>query len=292
MSIARFVPSIVRFFFAVLLSVCCIFLTGDCTGDGPQTEPAPGYPLTLNGLTFNEPPSTVVSLSPAISSILGQKSFSDTLVGCESGLSLSVRSDCGNLISPDFDAIANCSPDAVIACGDISAEMLSAFSQRNIKLCVFGVPKTLNELERFYRELGSIFFGEKKGDEFAKRELMPLLDTLRKAEKRDAVPRIAMLLSDAPSSATGDTIAGEILRCFGKNAAESATGYNFDYEQIIASKPDIVFVSESIELDSLPIGFANIHCVSVDTSALECPTAALSELAKSMDSAIDEYYSE
>ena len=247
---------------SALLLVIAIMLCGcgDNSDDIPEettentesAEPTP-YPFTVNGVMISAKPERIVCLSPAITEIIYEMGYGDTIVGrssyCNYPSDVLNAADLGSTANPDIDAITNMMPDLVITSTPIASKDTFVMEQAGIKTVLIPSPTTLEGFSSIYTSLGLIFEGMFTGTEKGEN----VYSAVSKALGNTDAVNIGnfVYITENLTVAGGDTFESAILSCFGSNIAKNETGYGFDPAELIENQPDIILLNNKYTVDEL-----------------------------------------
>lgn len=256
-----------------------------------EKEPQP-YPVTVNDVWIDAAPKRVVSLSSSLTEILYEMGYGASVVGrgsyCDFPREVAAVPDVGRPSKPDYDLILSLSPELLFTATAIPVKDRYRLEESGIRTVYFPVPHTVEEFEKIYRAVGTIyeglFDGENKGTEDFSKLKKALEDPDRLSLGR------FVYLTEGLSPATGDTFESAVLSCFGENAAAAGMDYSFPSESLLESQPDWILLNGdytaedllSDETYALLNAVQNGNVLSVDNSYFERPSLRLIELIDSL----------
>lgn len=139
-----------------LLSV--FFVLGICSCRPEKKEPVKyseleKYPVTVENITLEEKPGTIVSLSAPATEILIHLGFEESLAAVSSDSVVSGKElpSAGSGQKPNFDLILSLSPDLVITDYSFPLAQITAFSEKGIK--VLTLPQEAQKYEEILKLL-------------------------------------------------------------------------------------------------------------------------------------------
>lgn len=164
---------------AVLLGLAVLFTAG-CDGDEStpsdifvsnggesQTEKAV-FPIEVCGVTLEKAVERSVSLSPAVTEIICELGFRNTLVGissyCDYPGDLAVKR-VGSTENPDLEAIIALEPDAVFTLTPLSERETYILGQSGIAVLNAKMPSRLAEYKDMYTDIAAAFYGKELLDD-------------------------------------------------------------------------------------------------------------------------------
>lgn len=138
---------------------------------GSDTAPAL-FPFDSCGVTLDHAVEKAVSLSPALTEIICELGFRDSLVGISSycdypnGLTAKV---VGSSENPDINAIIELKPDAVFTLSPLSEREIYSLNQEGIAVLSPDVPADVEGYSALYREVSAAFCGKETDDDGIRR---------------------------------------------------------------------------------------------------------------------------
>jgi hypothetical protein len=119
-------------------------------------------PIEIYGVSFDTPPETVVSLSPAITEIFYEVYRDDKLVGvgqyCDyPPEALAEKVNCGSAANPDFETIISLAPDVLITQSPIANKDITRLKNAGITLLNIPAVTDILELGELYNEIDRLF---------------------------------------------------------------------------------------------------------------------------------------
>ncbi len=271
-----------RKIFALLLIVA-IFIVG-CANEGESAER--NYPVSVNGVTFEEAPSGVVSLSPVVTEILKELDLVDSLVAVSDFCDVEELPKAGSYLTPNFDAIYESGADTVIVSASLKVSDLDRFAQMGIDVVLIPHAINLGQTKTLYTDIATILTGSVDGAfkgenlytnfiqklEYLYREVSGIEQPLPSAENTedgaeeseeetdkewepivsfDYQKTALVLLSEDLNVATGGSIEEDILQYIAvDNAAGGYSDYFVPSEEFAALSYDILLISDEIDFES------------------------------------------
>jgi hypothetical protein len=122
-------------------------------------------PVEVYGMSFDNPPEKVVSLSPAITEIIYELGAKGSLVGVGRYSdyppeAMEENPDCGSAANPDFEKILALSPDLLITQSPIAIKDLTALRSAGIEVLSIPAVTDIESLNALYESLNRLFYGE------------------------------------------------------------------------------------------------------------------------------------
>lgn len=303
--------------FAFLLTAGLLLTLCGCKSDPKpeeQEEPDPNFPVQLElvheTLTIQEAPSSVVSLSPAITTLFYDLGEDEFLKGVSSYALAEAagKTDCGTAQFVDLEAVAAIGPDLLFTDTPLLEEQLTELYQMDVEVIWIPRPESEQEIqERAELVLLALYGreeGAKRADTFAE-EWQKAWRPLEEVETSVAEEKNVLLLGREDLAATGDTWEGKLLEFLGmknpaqegsnwqvpeKQTAEDGTvSYVYD-EDAVAWNPDVIFYDSRLSAEEIKAhqlyadsnAVANDALYPLDWSILQMQNRELPELLGSM----------
>ncbi|MBC8570513.1 ABC transporter substrate-binding protein [Zongyangia hominis] len=216
------------------------------------------YPFHIDDKEVEREPGRVVSLSPSLTEITYTLGYGGKLVGvsdsCDYPEATTDLPQAGNVHTPDLDKLRELAPECLLISSDLVEEDLKQVEGMGILVIKIAPAKSLEDLERVYRTLGSVLGGRITGGKVGG-DLYALM-TARIYELRTVVKRsekscylIRMLNNTV---ATGDTFTGDLLEQLGlQNLAEDSTGWALASDKVAQTNPALLFVDNSVDIEEV-----------------------------------------
>ncbi|MEM1681614.1 MAG: ABC transporter substrate-binding protein [Sulfolobales archaeon] len=212
-------------------------------------------------ITFDKPPTRVVSLAPSITEMLFALGLQDRIVGVTSYCNyppevqqLVSKGDItiiGGFWTPDLEKIVSLRPDLVIGSAGTPPHLRlkESLEQAGIKVFYIKATAAINKYDVYsdIRVLAKIFRVEIAAEELVNRIEVDM-EFVEKSIPKDVKPKVLVLLGPPAwglYSAGGNTfISWLITTAGGVNIAAKFTGWPMlDYEFILSHDPDVIIVS-------------------------------------------------
>lgn len=288
--------------FLALLLVFALFLAGCSKPDEQEeetsteettteAEPMP-YPVVINDTEIPFKPEKVVCLSPAITEIIYELGYGDTIIGrssyCVYPDEITKVKDVGSAANPNINYITDLMPNLVITSTPIASKDIFTMEQAGIATVVIPAPTSLEGFSSVYTALGLIYEGLFTGTETGETAYSNISKLLGNT---DAVNIGSFIyVTEGLAIAGGDTFESAVLSCFGTNIAKSGTGYGYDKEQLADNQPEIVLVNAKYTRDMLLedeiLGQLDAvqdnMIIYIDNIFFERPTARISMLVNNL----------
>ncbi len=125
------------------------------------------FPITVCGVRLEKAVERAVSLSPAVTEIIFELGFGDTLVGvsnyCDYPEELTLEK-VGSTENPDLDKIIALNPEAVFTLSALSEREAYLLNQAGIAVLTANVPDNMEEYSALYTDISSAFYGREFTD--------------------------------------------------------------------------------------------------------------------------------
>ncbi len=224
----------------------------------PQDE---HYPVELRGTILQQRPTGVVSISPALSELVRDMGFEETLLGvsdyCDNPNSLPL---CGSPQQIDFDAISSTGANLVISSTAPIEQDVVTLQQMNIDIIVLERANSLDELELLYKDLALVLAGNTEGKTVGEEywtEFSTRLESLADraeiyADQVQKTPTVIFLRILNYTMATGDTFENELLEYMGfDNLAASYGDWLYPEAESANLTPDLIISNLDITIPIL-----------------------------------------
>ncbi len=302
---------------ALLLALCLLLSLSACKKEEeepeiPEEPVDPNFPITLqlenDTVTLHEAPNSVVSLSPAITTLFYELGEDGVLDGVSSYAPevAKVKADCGTAQNVDLKAVKELSPDLLLTDTVLLDHQLTALQQMDVEVLYIPRPQQTDELydraELILLALHGKEDGAKKAEEFEK-EWEEAWEPLRMFAAEEKVS--ALLLADLDLVATGDVWEGRILDDLSLNnlaaegtdwqlpevqTAEDGTKTYLYGETVIEWNPSVIFYNSELDVESIKTSelYMNSDAVlnealyPLDWSVLQMQNEKMPELLGSM----------
>lgn len=268
---------------ACLTAIFMILIMCGCQEEIPLSEPdsslPENYPLTEMDITFESAPTTVISLSPAVTEMLFELGFGNALVGrgsyCDYPEEAAAAEDVGSAANPNVKRIVEIHPELLVSQSPIANKDVSEMNAAGIKVLILPAPNSFNELKENYRVLLAVFGGKNNAETDSELAVSQLAQALMNTQKSGS---FAYLMTYDYATATPDTFAGEILSYFGDNIAEDCRNYDITIDELTARQPDYLLIAAPLNIANFPEEINNLDAVKngrviiVDNTCFERPT--------------------
>ena len=303
--------------FAFLLTAGLLLTLCACKSDPKseeQEEPDPNFPVQLElvheTLTIQEAPSSVVSLSPAITTLFYELGEDEFLKGVSSyaPAEAAEKTDCGTAQFVDLEAVAAIGPDLLFTDAPLLEEQLTELYQMDVEVIWIPRPESEQEIqERAELVLLALYGreeGAKRADTFAE-EWQKAWRPLEEVETSVKEEKNVVLLGREDLAATGDTWEGNLLAFLGmknpaqegsdwqvpekQTAEDGAVSYVYD-EEAVEWNPDVIFYDSRLSAEAIKAhqlyadsnAVANDALYPLDWSILQMQNREFPELLGSM----------
>lgn len=233
---------------ALLAGFMIITAFAGCSGQGDITSGATKseFPVTVNGVTIQKAPTSVVVLSPNIADVILKLGYEITLKGKSAECTQSDLSVLPNVSAADVDAIKKLGTDLVLVDSKQDAKTADAFKKAGIPVVAIAPATNRSDLERLYSAVGSVLKGGNTGYTYGTKvakSTFETLDDIQRSIPDSNTPITACYLYDAAGKgATNDTLAGVLFEYAGlTNGAGNCTNSKLDIDTLLLSDPKYIF---------------------------------------------------
>ncbi|NMA79012.1 MAG: ABC transporter substrate-binding protein [Clostridiales bacterium] len=254
------------------------------------------FPITIDGVIIENSPKSVISLSPAITEIIFEMGYEDTLIGrsryCDFPPEVEEIQSVGSGANPDIDSIVDLAPNVVI-CGSALAQKDTAYlNDKNINVVVIPIAKTINQFYKGYEIIGTLFEGAIKGVNKGQETYEALKSRIDAEINKHSSDRktFAYITTSSNTIATGDTFEDAILTIFGDNIAADASNYQYSLKDVDKANPDVIYIHKSIDEDKISkkkelantTAVKNGNIIKIDNIYFERPSLRILELIEQL----------
>lgn len=249
--------------------------------DAPPEKQA--YPVSFENETFDSPPQTVASLSPALTDILFDLGLSDRITGVSSYCrkpSEDVKI-IGSPAMPDIEAIIGLKPELLISQSPLASADVIKLKQAGIRTLYIKTPESFEYLCEEYIRLSLIFYGAVDSKDIAVSALSGI-DGAMVAAANSGVSKSFIIISAYESGKYvvmgRKTLACDIMEVLGDGIYYSEKNEFMSKEDIALIKPDAVIIDDSLDAKDIGKLFENAPLIiATDLSVFERPTAAIKD---------------
>lgn len=242
---------------SALLLVLIIVLSGftGCKSsvnvDKDGTADLQNFPVTVNDVTIESKPGSVVCLSASLADAVLAMGYETSLKAVSDDAAQSDFSTLTKVSASDADAVIALSPDLVIS-DSFSDDMTSKLTDAGIKYVTISDSSSRSDFERLYTQLGSVLDGAntgyKKGQETAESIFTSLDDLSRIIPESKTVVTACYLYDDESKAATGDTLISTVFEYAGlTNIFKGSEGKKFEFENLKIGNPDYIFCDTGVK---------------------------------------------
>ncbi len=280
---------------AWLLALCLLLSMSACKKEEsepeiPEEPIDPNYPITLEledgSLTLHEAPESVVSLSPAITTLLYELGEDGRLDGVSSYAPAVAdnKEDCGTAQNVNLDAVKSIKPDLLFTDTVLLNEQLTQLQQMDVEVVYLPRPQ---ETELLYDRAELIlmaFYGKEAGAEKAaelQKDWKSAWEALKLLNEEEQPS--ALLLADLTLTATGDVWEGQLLEELSLNnlaaegkdwqlpevqTAEDGTKTYLYGETVVEWNPAVIFYNSELDVESIKTSELYMNSDAVLNNAL------------------------
>ncbi|MBQ8825813.1 MAG: ABC transporter substrate-binding protein [Oscillospiraceae bacterium] len=264
------------------------------------TEPPPmPYPVTIGSLVFNNAPESTASLSPAITEIICELGFSESLTGrseyCTYPESAEKIDVLGSAANPDVEAVIRSAPQLLISQSPIAKKDITAIEAVQTRVLIIPAPSSVEELYQLYTDIYRVFTGDNDEEtEVINACFTKLEDSFEK--NKNLLGSYVYLLSDDLAAASDSTFAGNFFSHFGTNCAADTDGNTITAEDLLEADPQWLILPSYMTQENLPAELLELTSVkenrvislNEDTAVLlERPTSRIYLAAEYISNAVN-----
>lgn len=240
--------------FVMLLSGCNEIAQTSEEYIPPEYTPQ-AYPVTVEGISFDESPKAVVCLSPTLADMLFELGAADRLVAAnisKSSLLYENRGDfdisqCSGAVNPDIDEILSFSPDLVLTTTPMGAMDVKKITDSGAEFLYIPPAYDIPSMMEMYSMLSLICYGDIIAMQKVDNATAPLFTSIESMSDLASDKSFAFLQTQSFYPASDDTFIGSVLdKAFGDNVFADAR-YSSDISKISELSPDIIFLSSDID---------------------------------------------
>lgn len=224
------------------------------------------FPITINGITFENAPQKIVSLSPFITDVIYDIGAEGLLVGVCDYCEVEGKTLTGSAISPDVDCILESGAELVLTTTPLSSNVQSALESDGIKVLTLKTPVSLQTLENLYASMIAILSGNADYAAQAQELLAIVYQSTSEIQKSDK--SVLCVVSPYFNAAGTNTLCNDVLSLVANNAIEEE-GYADITQSDISC--DIVFADNSLKNTDISEFVGNAEIIYTDFTPLENP---------------------
>ena len=279
-----------------LLLVLCLMLSlcackkEEAEAEIPEEPIDPNYPITLElekgTVTLHEAPESVVSLSPAITTLFYELGEDGRLDGVSTYAPAEAagKTDCGTAQNVDLAAVKKINPDLLFTDTVLLNEQLIELQQMDVEVIYLPRPEETDEIFDRAELILLALYGKEAGAEKATGwketwdkawEALKLLDE----EEQCSV----LLLTDLDLAATGDVWEGQLLNDLSlQNLAAEGTDWQIPQvqtaedgtktylygETTVEWNPAVIFYNSALDVESIKTSELYMNSDAVKNEAL------------------------
>lgn len=249
-------------------------------------EEEKSFPAESCGQRLEKAVERAVSLSPAMTEIICELGFQNTLVAvssyCDYPEDLSLKT-VGSTENPDIEAIIELAPDAVFTLSLLSERDIYTLNRAGIAVLTPKTPESLEEYYAMYRETAAAFYGREADDSGKLKAVETANDARNRLESAAVELGSFVYVTEKLTIAGNETFAGAVLELCGENLCkESGYVLSKECEGVV---PEYIIASDKLTepkirsdntLAAMISGGAKI--IYVNSGYFERPTARTAEV--------------
>lgn len=300
-----------RSLLALGLGAC--LLLGACHPSEPQPqepEADPNWPVQIavggESLTFEEAPSSIVSLSPALTQLFYDLGEEAALSGVSAYDDAPDKTDCGTAQALDLAAVKALSPQLLLTDTPLLAQDQTALWQMGVEVLRLDRPQSVQEIEDRGALILTLLHGREEGAALEESYRQSWQEAWKPLEDAGiAVPdgdkKSALLLGAVDLAATGDCWEGQLLETLGlinlaaegenwqiptvQTDEEGVQHFFYGEEELDSWDPELIFYDSRLSPEEITADprYAQSSAVAqealypVDWRVLQCQDSRLPE---------------
>lgn len=241
---------------AVLLCIALTVSFAFLAGCGHKNDISSGagandFPVTINNVTIGSAPTGTAVLSPNAADIVLALGYEINLKAKSADCTQADLSALPNVTANDADKIKSNGANLVLADSTLKAEQKSALEKAGITVVTLAPATSRSDLLRLYSQVGSAMKGAvtgyKKGRAIANGIFETIDDITRSVPQKITLPTAVYLYDINGRAATGDTIAGSLVKAAGlQNIADSTMEGKYSVSDMLIANPTYIFCARGL----------------------------------------------
>lgn len=261
----------------------------------PDQAPMPDpYPVSVDNETFESAPTTVASLSPALTEMMFDLGLSDRLIAisdyCDYPESLASLKKAGSPAEPDTDVLTALAPELLITLSPIAAIDLLTLKQAGIRVLELKAPESFADLCDLYIKLALIFYGSVDGYTTAAGAYGQLDSALLEASSLSGEKTFVVVeayAADGLMLSPPGTLSDSLFSAFGTNLWQEDK-FNATEDELFEIGPDIVFYAAGLDEDDIKKTFPRSKLIEIDFERVERPSLRLVDVIHGCSASLSE----
>lgn len=244
---------------AVLLCIALTVSFAFLGGCGRKNDISSGagtndFPVTIDNVTISSEPTGTAVLSPNAADVVLALGYEINLKAKSADCTQTDLSALPNVTANDADKIKGCGANLVLADPSLKADQKAALEKAGITVVTLTPASSRADLSRLYSQVGAAMKGAvtgyKKGQAIANGIFETIDDITRAIPQKVASPTAVYLYSVQGLAATGDTIAGGLIKAAGlQNIADSATKSQYPISDMLVADPTYIFCAKGLKAE-------------------------------------------
>jgi ABC-type Fe3+-hydroxamate transport system substrate-binding protein len=239
---------------AVLCAALLFTFAAACgrSNDISSGAEAKDFPVTVGNVTIGSEPKGAAVLSPNAADVVLALGYELALKAKSASCTQADLAALPVVTADDAGKIKSYGADLVFADAALTKDQQAAMDRNGIAVVVLKPASSRSDLQRLYCEVGSALKGGStgygKGKTIAAGVFETIDDVTRSVPKRSTPVTAVYLYNAQGSAATGDTIAGSLVKSSGlQNVAEDAAGGKYSVETLLLSNPQYIFCAKGVK---------------------------------------------
>lgn len=213
---------------------------------------AKDFPVTVGNITLKTEPSGAAVLSPNAADIVLALGYEISLKAKSAACAQSDLSALPNVTADDASKIKELGADLVFTDSALTKEQQSAMQSNGITVLVTPQATSRAGLLALYTQIASALKGASTGRGCGQKTANSMFETIdditRSIPRSNTAVTAAYLYDENGSAATGDTIAGSLIKSAGfQNVAEDATNSKYSADMLLLANPTYIFCAKGVK---------------------------------------------
>jgi iron complex transport system substrate-binding protein len=203
--------------------------------------------IALPCLAQDRYPQRIISLGPTITEKLYILGVEERIVGvttyCVRPVRATEKEKIGNVTNIRLEKVVRLRPDLVVATSLTGIKVLDQLKRLGLRTAVFGDPRSFEEMNKQFLELGRIVGKEAKAEEIV-RATERRVASIRRATGNLDRPKVFVQVGARPLfAATGTSFINDFVEFAGGiNVAAHAKSGFYNREEVVLRNPDVIVI--------------------------------------------------
>ena len=237
--------------------LCAALTLSALAGCGRQNDISSGagqkeFPVTIGKVIIDSEPTGAAVLSPNAADVVLALGYEITLKAKNAACTQSDLAALPNVTADDADKIKSAGASLVFSDTELTQQQQDSMKKDGITVLILSPATSRADLSRFYSQVGAALKGAVTGYEKGKSiaaGMWESIDDVTREVPQSNTPVTGVYLYDTDGhAATGDTIAGSLVKSAGlQNVAESATGGQYSVQNLMIANPKYIFCAKGVK---------------------------------------------